>query len=169
MAEHDTIRFTKRTLEEYRDNELRRLEDAAQAAELDLSGYQGADALKAGADTYQPALHLQNNIKLAGDALTQELKVAYALFRKMGLMMSATSAVMSAVEDDNAQLTNQQLQAVLGPAFAAADAAGLDSAQSGGGGGGGGVTNGTGGTSNPDSTQSTADKDTTTGPGTTDA
>ncbi|GAA3195177.1 MULTISPECIES: hypothetical protein [Streptomyces] len=114
-----TLTFTKATLEGFRANELTRLRDEADRARLALQAFQGPNKLLPGGPNYQPAVDLQNRFKEAATALLNELTTAYNLSDKMMMQLLETSTAMSNIEDENTQLTAQQLQSIIGGALAA--------------------------------------------------
>lgn len=114
-----TITFTKETLEGFRTNELTNLRDAADQARVLLKAFQGANKLLPGGDNYQPAVDLKTRFNEAANALLTELNTAYTLSDKMMVQLMTTSAAMSNIEDENTELTAQQLQGIIGSALAA--------------------------------------------------
>ncbi|MEU3711317.1 hypothetical protein [Streptomyces catenulae] len=117
--DNGTLTFTKATLEGFRENELTRLRDEADRARLALMAFQGPNKLLPGGPNYQPAVDLQNRFKEAATALLNELTTAYNLSDKMMVQLLETSTAMSNIEDENTQLTAQQLQSIIGGALAA--------------------------------------------------
>lgn len=140
------VTFTKATLEGFRTNELTNLRDGADQARLLLKAFQGANKLLPGGENYQPAVDLKTRFNEAATALLHELDTAYTLSDKMMVQLMNTSAAMSAVEEENTQLTAQQLQGIIGSALAA-----------GGKGSGGGSGSGSGSGSGPGSGGTTGD------------
>ncbi|MFG2223212.1 hypothetical protein [Streptomyces sp. NPDC048644] len=117
--DHGTITFSKATLEGFRTNELTNLRDAADQARVILKAFQGANKLLPGGDNYQPAVDLKTRFNEAANALLTELNTAYTLSDKMMVQLMNTSAAMSNIEDENTELTAQQLQGIIGSALAA--------------------------------------------------
>ncbi|MFF9479068.1 hypothetical protein [Streptomyces sp. NPDC014733] len=117
--DNGTLTFTKATLEGFRTNELTNLRDGADQARLLLQAFQGPNKLLPGGPNYQPAVDLQNRVKEAATALLNELNTAYSLSDKMMVQMLETSTAMSNIEDENTQLTAQQLQGIIGGALTA--------------------------------------------------
>ncbi|MFI7101401.1 hypothetical protein ACIBK8_18750 [Streptomyces sp. NPDC050161] len=116
--DHGTITFSKETLEGFRTNELTNLRDAADQARVTLKAFQGANKLLPGGDNYQPAVDLKTRFNEAANALLTELNTAYTLSDKMMVQLMNTSAAMSNIEDENTELTAQQLQSIIGSALA---------------------------------------------------
>ncbi|TSB24946.1 hypothetical protein OG422_04890 [Streptomyces sp. NBC_01525] len=114
-----TVTFTKATLEGFRTNELTHLREGADQARVLLQAFQGANKLLPGGTNYQPAVDLSNRFKEAATALLNELTTAYNLSDKMMVQLLETSTAMSNIEDENTQLTAQQLQEIIGSALAA--------------------------------------------------
>ncbi|MFD9814940.1 hypothetical protein [Streptomyces sp. NPDC059080] len=117
--DNGTLTFTKATLEGFRTNELTNLREGADQARILLQAFQGANKLLPGGSNYQPAVDLQNRFKEAATALLNELTTAYNLSDKMMVQLLDTSTAMSNIEDENTQLTAQQLQGIIGSALAA--------------------------------------------------